>query len=101
MHPKMFEIVKAHIEDYRRRGVGVVVLEASLSVEASWTSLVDEVWVTIASEATARKRLTKRSKLSYKETVVRICSQIPPEGRIKYADVVIDTECTLDELEEK
>lgn len=98
----MFEIVKAQIEDYRRRGVEVIVLEATLLVEAGWTSLVDEVfWVTVASEAIARKRLTERSKLSYKKDMAHIRSQIPPEGGIKHADVVIDTECTLDKLKAK
>ena len=43
MHPRMYDIVKAQLEDYRRQGVGVVVLEAPLLIEAGWTSLVDEV----------------------------------------------------------
>ncbi len=98
MHPRIFEMVKKQIEDYRRKGDTVVVLEATLLVEAGWKPLVDEVWLTVASEATALKRLKERSGLSEKEGLARIRSQPLPEERIKHADVVIDTDCTLEEL---
>ena len=52
MHPRMYALVKAQLEEYRRQGTRVVVLEAPLLIEAGWTSLVDEVWVTTASETT-------------------------------------------------
>jgi len=61
MHPRMYDTVKAQLEEYRRQGVDVVVLEAPLLIEAGWTSLVDEIWVT-------------------------------------QANVVINTDCSLDEL---
>ena len=39
MHPRMYDMVKAQLEGYRKQGVGVVVLEAPLLIEANWTSL--------------------------------------------------------------
>ncbi len=101
MHPRMFEIVKTQLEDYKRKGLSLVVLEATLLIEAGWTSLVDEVWVTIASEATVLRRLMERGGLSEKEALARIRSQISPEERVKHADVMIDTDCPLDELKAK
>ncbi len=98
MHPRIFEMVKKQIEDNRRKGAAVVVLEATLLMEAGWKPLVDEVWLTVASEATALKRFKERSELSEKEGLARIRSQPLPEERIKHADVVIDTDCTLEEL---
>ncbi len=98
MHPRIFEMVKEQIEDHRRKGAAVVVLEATLLMEAGWKPLVDEVWLTVASEATALKRFKERSELSEKEGLARIRSQPLPEERIKHADVVIDTDCTLEEL---
>ncbi len=98
MHPRILEMVKKQIEDCLRKGAAVVVLEATLLVEAGWKPLVDEVWLTVASEATALKRLKERSGLSEKEGLARIRSQPLPEERIKHADIVIDTNCALEEL---
>jgi dephospho-CoA kinase len=101
MHPRMYDMVKARLEGYRGQGVGVVVLEAPLLVETSWTSLVDEVWVTVASQSTVLRRLKEKLGLSEPEALVRIHSQLPSEERARYADVIIDTDCSLDELKAK
>jgi len=101
MHPRMYGIVKAQLEGYRKRGVGVVVLEAPLLVEADWTSLVDEVWVTVVSQSTVLKRLKEKFRLSEPEALARIHSQLPSEERVKHADVIINTDCDLDELRAK
>jgi len=98
MHPRIYELVKAQLEEYGGQGVEVVVLEAPLLVEAGWTSLVDEVWVTIASESTVLGRIKGRTGLSERESLARIRSQLSSEERVKHADVVINTDCTLDEL---
>jgi dephospho-CoA kinase len=101
MHPRIVEVVKARLEKYRKQGVSVVVLEAPLLVEAGWTSFVDEVWVTTASEDTILKRLRERTGLSEAESRACIRSQLPPEEKRKQADVVIDTDCNLNELRTK
>ena len=101
MHPRMYKIIRAQLEEYRRQRVGVVVLEAPLLLEADWTSLVDEVWVTVASEATVLRRLREKSGLSEQQSLVRIRSQMSSEKRVKQANVVINTDCSLDELKAK
>ena len=101
MHPRMYDIVEAQIADYRRQGVAVVVLEAPLLIEANWTPLVDEVWVTVTSEATVLKRLQERAGLSDRESLARIRSQLSSEERIRHADVVINNDCSLDEVKVK
>ena len=98
MHPRMCDMVKARLEGYQRQGVEVVAIEVPLLIEADWTSLVDEVWVTTTSEATVLKRLQERAGLSKEETLTRIRSQLSSEERIKRADVVINTDCSLDEV---
>jgi len=101
MHPRMYALVKNQLEEYRRQGTRVVVLEAPLLLEAGWTPLVDEVWVTTASEATVLKRLEERSGMSQAESLTRIRSQLPSTERVRHADVVINTDCALDELKSK
>ncbi len=101
MHPRMYDMMKAQIEEYRRQGVDVVVLEAAVLIEANWTPLVDEVWVTVAPEATVLKRIKKQRRLDEAQTLARIRSQLPQEERIKHADVVINNAGELDEVKTK
>jgi dephospho-CoA kinase len=102
VHPRIYALVKARIEDYRRQGVGLVVLEAPLLFEVDRPSLladeVDEVWVTVAPEAVVLRRLKNKTGLSEPQSLARIRSQLTSEERLKHADVVIDTYCGLDEL---
>lgn len=103
-HPRISAMVKAQLEEHRRRGEKVVVLDAPLLLEVGRPSLadeVDEVWVTIAPEATVLKRLKAKSGMSESEALARIRSQMPVSEKVKQADVVIDTDCRLDELKEK
>ncbi len=110
MHPRMYSMVKAQLEEYRRQGVGVVVLEAPLLIEVplfmkpgepSLSDEVDEVWVTLAPESTVLKRMKEKSGMPEEQTLARIRSQLSSEERKKHADVVIDTDCSLDELRDK
>jgi dephospho-CoA kinase len=101
MHPRIYDMVKFQTEEYQRQGVDVLVLEAPLLLEAGWTSLVDEVWVTVAPESTVLRRLKEKEGLSQQQSLARIRSQLPSEERVKHADVVIDTDCRLDELKAK
>jgi len=98
MHPRLYEMVRAQLENYRQQKAKVVILEVPLLIEADWTALVDEIWVTVASEATVLGRLQQQVGLSSKQALARIDSQMPAKDRIKHADVVIDTDCSLDEL---
>ncbi|MFC1917605.1 dephospho-CoA kinase [Chloroflexota bacterium] len=101
IHPAMYEIVKKQIAEYRRQGVGIVVLDAPLLLDAGWGSLVNDVWVTVAREKTVLHRLQKRSGLSPAEVKARIRAQLPAVEKVKHATAVIDTEGTLQELKSK
>jgi len=110
MHPWMYDTVTAQLDEYRRQGVRVVVLEAPLLIDMplrlkkgtpSLLDEVDEVWVTLAPEPVVLKRLKKKSGLSEEQALARIRSQLSSEERKKHADVVIDTDCRLNELKAK
>ena len=100
-HPQIIDRVHALLEKYRVDGIKTVVLEAALLLEADLNSMVDEVWVTVASEATIIRRLTERTGLSETDALARIRSQLPALERLKHADAVIDTDCPLDELKSR
>lgn len=101
MHPRMSEMMKAQIEEYRRQGVAVVVLEAAVLIEANWTPLLDEVWVTVAPEAMVLRRLKAQRRLNEEQTRARLRSQMPAGERVKHADVVINNDGDIDQLKAK
>ena len=101
VHPRMYDMIVAEMEEYRKRGVEVVVLEAAILLEAGWISLVDKVWVTVAAQSAVLKRLEEKLRLSEEESLARIHCQLPSEERLKHADVIIDTDCGLGELKTK
>jgi dephospho-CoA kinase len=98
MHPRIYAMMTAQLEEYRRQGIKLVVIEVPLLIETGWTPLVDEVWVTVAPPATVLERLKRKLGLSREEVLARIHSQLSPKGRTRHADRVIDTDLSLDEL---
>ena len=101
VHPRMYDMMAEQIEDYRRQGVKVVVLDAAILIEANWTPLVDEVWLTVASESVVVQRVKERTGLPEEQIRSRIRSQLSNEERMKHASVVINNDGSLDELRAK
>lgn len=99
MHPGMYRMAEQRIRELGKQGNEVIVLEAPLLVEAGWLPLVDRVWVTIADEKTVVKRLCRRNGLSEAQAMARIRSQLPAGEKVKYAEEIISTDGTLDEVE--
>jgi dephospho-CoA kinase len=97
-HPPMRRLMIERLDDLRRQGERVAVLEAALLFEAGWVDLTDEVWLTLLRPAVAAQRLMERSGLSREEAEARIASQLSNEQRLEHADVVIDTDCSLAEV---
>lgn len=96
-HPPMREMMRQRLADLASQGTAVAVLEAALLLDAGWDDLVDEVWVTALPAAVAAQRIAARGALTYEEALARIRAQLSDEERIKRADVVIDTDCSLAE----
>ena len=98
MHPLMYKIVEQRIEALRRQRVEVVVLEAALLIEANWTDLVDQVWVTVAPESDVIDRLCSQKGFTEQQARARLNSQMPVAEKSKYAYVVIENDSDLDTL---
>ena len=64
MHPLMARMVQERIDGLRADGADVVVVEAALLYEAGWDSLVQEVWVTDASEEAVIHRLGTKAAIA-------------------------------------
>jgi dephospho-CoA kinase len=102
LHPMISDITKRKVEECRRAGTQILVLEAALLIEADGLKdLVDQVWVTTAPEATIVRRLKSQRGLEEEQILARLQAQMPSEEKAKRADVVINTDCSLHELRKK
>lgn len=101
MHPRMYTMLEVQLNEMRESGVEVAVLEAAILIEAKWTPLVDEVWVTVASEDTVVLRVQQRNNLAEEEIRRRIRSQLSNEERAEHASVVIENNAGMQELQDK
>ena len=98
VHPRIRQMIVERLDDLGAKDLGAVVVEAALFIEAGWTPLADEMWVTSAPEETVIKRLRARTGLDENAIRARIDSQMPQQDRLKHADVIVENEGSLDTL---
>ncbi|MFQ5875832.1 MAG: dephospho-CoA kinase [Dehalococcoidia bacterium] len=101
MWPRMYDMVEDKIKEQRESGTGVMVVEAAVLLEAKWTPLVDEVWVTVAPEEAVIQRLRDKNGMTAEQVRARMQAQMSTEERIKHADVVVHNDSGLEELRER
>ncbi|KAG5854992.1 bifunctional coenzyme A synthase [Anguilla anguilla] len=90
--PEIALLVKQNIQEAREEGKQVCVVDAAVLLEAGWTDMVHEVWVTIIPEEEAVSRITARDGVSEEDARRRLQSQWPNAQRVEHANVVL---CTL------
>lgn len=101
IHPRITEIIRQRIDEYRRKGAKIIVLDAPVLFEANAEKLVDEIWVVVADEKNVVKRAAARTGLPEQQIRARIHSQLTNAERTKKAQVVIHNDGTTEQLKEK
>lgn len=99
--PRITEMIRQRIEDFRKRGTRVIILDAPVMLEAGEGSLADEIWVVISDEANAVRRVTSRTGLPETQIRARIRAQLSNAERVKRARVVISNDGTMEDLRQK
>lgn len=97
--PAMRSIMEERLSELRAQDKEVTVLEAALLIEADWLPLTDEVWLVTVSPETARQRLMDRNGLSPEQAESRIQAQLTNEKRRPYADIEIENDGSVEELQ--
>tara|TARA_B100001142_G_C14078000_1_gene556255 strand:- start:2 stop:607 length:606 start_codon:yes stop_codon:yes gene_type:complete len=100
MHPIIHNLVEEKIKNLADQGINVVVLEAAILIEANWQDLTDEIWLAKANREVVIERVQLRNNFSREEIIKRIESQMSNNDREKHADIVIDNDGTIKQLEE-
>lgn len=96
--PAIRRLAQERLDALRGQGTAVVVLEAAVLVEASWTDIVDEVWLVVALPDVVHARLAERNGLTAEQSKARIRAQLTNEERRPHAQVIIENNGSLEEL---
>ncbi|XP_049916174.1 bifunctional coenzyme A synthase [Epinephelus moara] len=89
--PEIALLVKNRISQAREEGKQVCVLDAAVLLEAGWTDMVHEVWVTVIPEEEAVVRITERDGVSTEDALRRLQSQWSNSKQVEHANVVLST----------
>jgi dephospho-CoA kinase len=93
VHPAVRRQVREQVASSDAR---VVFIEAIKLLEGELAELVDQVWVTRAPRRTQIERLMVCRGLDAETAAMRVNAQAPQEAKVARADVVIDTDRTME-----
>ncbi len=99
VHPLIKETIEGRIAAFRSMPdcLGVVV-EAAILIEAGWQSLVDEIWLVVASHDAVVSRLKEQRNLPACDIEARLAAQLSDEERRRHAGVIIENTGSPEEL---
>ena len=99
MHGKIYAYIQGQIDYMRDHDPNrVIAVEAAILLEARWRSLVETLWVVVASEEVVINRLQIYKNMSEAQARARINAQMTNDERIAQADQVIWNNDSLPEL---
>jgi dephospho-CoA kinase len=102
VHPLMFQDIDRRIKAKRAEGfTHPIVVEAAILIEANWLPLADEVWLVVTNKTVVIDRVATQRGMAAKDTEARIASQLSDSERRKHAQVVIENDGSLEELQQK
>jgi dephospho-CoA kinase len=98
VHPEVRRMFAEGCEEYRDSD-RVVVFSAPLLVETGMHTAFDLLIVVSAPVATQIERLMRDRGMPERDVQARIAAQLPLEAKAEVADVLVDNEGTLEDLE--
>jgi dephospho-CoA kinase len=102
IHPLVLKKKKEAIRRLQREGrAKIFVSEAALTIESGFTGFFDRIIVANCRKAIQVQRLMSRDKISQKEALKKIQSQMPSRQKLKFADYIVDTSGTLRETQDQ
>ncbi|HZR85040.1 MAG TPA: dephospho-CoA kinase [Candidatus Binatia bacterium] len=101
-HPLIRAEIARRIAALRAEGRSpAVVVEAAILLEAGWRDLVDEVWVVSTGKERVIARIEEQRGLSAPDIEARMARQMADATRRAAADLVIENDGSLAELEQR
>ena len=91
LHPLIFEEEQKRVFNHKKNNPEKpLIIDAALMIETGSYKRYEKIIVVFVPEETQLKRLIQREKISKKEALKKIKTQMPAKEKIKFADYVID-----------
>lgn len=100
-HPRIKQQILDQIEEFRKKGVKISIVDAALLVEGGYLEIINKLLVVTCKEDIQIQRIQERDECTKEEALSRVNSQVNQEEKAKYGDYIIDNSGTLIELKEK
>jgi phosphopantetheine adenylyltransferase/dephospho-CoA kinase len=97
--PGIRRLANEELSGLETAGNNLAVLEAAVLFEAGWEDLCTEIWVVVVEPDIAVARLAARNGLDEEAARARIASQLSNAERTAKADIVIENNGSLEELQ--
>lgn len=91
-HPAVKAWIRNDIEEKRKQGVKIYVIEAALLIQDGYKEICDEIWYIYVDEETRIKRLMKQRGYTEERCRAMFRSQEPESYYRKYADFTINNQ---------
>ena len=101
VHPLVYKEVERRFGEVDRERSPCFIVETALAVETGYADWFDTVIVVTAPTGTRLNRLVREKGLSREEADLRLRSQMPQEQLVDRADLVLENDGTVEELEAK
>lgn len=92
VHPAVKKWILQDIDDKKKEGIKIYVIEAALLIQDGYKSICDEIWYIYVPEEERTKRLMAQRGYSKERCEAMYKSQDPEEYYKKYADFTINNE---------
>ena len=99
-HPLIQSEMERQMDDCRKAGCEIVILDVPLLFEANMQYMADLTACAYCGEETQIARMNSRNGFDRKQALSRIRSQMPVKQKAALCDVVIDTDRPLSALQE-
>lgn len=91
IHPMVRHEADRFVEEERRKGTPLVVLDIPLLFETGGTDRVDRILVVTAPPEVQRQRVLSRPGMTEEKLAAILARQVPDEEKRRRADFLIDT----------
>lgn len=98
VHPHVIQKTNEMLDEYRKNGEQLAVIDVPLLIESGMNKIADEVWVVYVPEEMQIKRAMRRDNLPREQIVNKIKNQMPFEEKAKFADRIIRNDTTIENL---
>jgi dephospho-CoA kinase len=99
MHPAVRDELRREVDQARRAGMAVLVLDVPLLIENGLSTEVDQVWLVYCDPAEQERRLMARNGLTRDAARRRMAAQMPIDQKRHFASVILDNRGSLHDLE--